>query len=90
MGGWGAIPADNSPTQQKTPLTPPPPPHPRVLILALWVFFSRISEFRESAVWHWGGGGRRGSCERALPHGCVLSSLTRLPPYPAAAVLFCF
>ena len=42
LGGRGALPANNTPAQQKTPLTPPP-----LLNLALGGVLSRISDFRE-------------------------------------------
>ena len=42
LGGWGALPADNTPAQRKTPLNPPP-----LLNLALGGFLSRVSKFRE-------------------------------------------
>ena len=38
VGGRGALPADNTPAQRKTPLTPPPPQTPPFLNLALGGF----------------------------------------------------
>ena len=44
-GGRGALPADNTPAKRKTPLNPPQPPP--FFNLALGVFLSMISDFRE-------------------------------------------
>ena len=47
LGGWGALSADNTPKQRKTPLNPPPKP-PLFLNLALGGGLSMISDFRET------------------------------------------
>ena len=53
LGGRGAVSADNTPAQRKTPLKPPPKPPP-FLNLALGGFLSMISDFRESPPpWLW-------------------------------------
>ena len=47
LGGRGAVSADNTPAQRKTPLNPPPQTPP-FLNLALGGVLSMISDFRES------------------------------------------
>ena len=47
LGGRGALPANNTPAQRKTPLNPPPP-KPPLFKFGSGGVFSMISDFRES------------------------------------------